>query len=94
MRKKEYIKRKIICSYRTLPSLKRLETKKIILDNGGKVASGFSKSADFVLAGNDAGEKLTMAKEFGMKIISEDEFIGMINKKDNHQISSNQKLNN
>ncbi len=63
----------------TLPNLSRPEATKLILDNGGKVASGFSKSADYILAGDDAGAKLSKAKEAGIKIISESEMMDMIN---------------
>ncbi len=63
-----------------LPHLTRPEATELIQENGGRVASGFSKSADYVLVGDDAGEKLSKAKEFGMNIISEKDFISMINK--------------
>ena len=62
----------------TLTNLTRPEAKKIILENGGRVAAGFSKSADYVLAGDDAGTKLSKAKEAGIKIISESELMEMI----------------
>jgi DNA ligase (NAD+) len=64
----------------TLPNLTRPQATDLILENGGKVASGFSKSADYVLAGDDAGEKLSKAKELEMDIISEKDFLVMINK--------------
>lgn len=58
----------------TLPTLKRSEASKIIEDNGGKVSSSVSKKTDYVLAGEDAGSKLTKAQTLGIKIISEEEF--------------------
>jgi len=76
----------------TLPSLSRPEATKLILDNGGKVASGFSKSADYVLAGEDAGTKLSNAKEAGIKIISESELMNMI-KEPNKNPELNSKKN-
>jgi DNA ligase (NAD+) len=45
---------------------------------GGKVASSVSKNTDFVIAGDKAGSKLTKAKELGVKILTEDEFIKML----------------
>ncbi|MBN1968539.1 MAG: NAD-dependent DNA ligase LigA [Candidatus Delongbacteria bacterium] len=63
----------------TLPTLKRDDAAKIIEDNGGKVASSVSKKTDYVLAGEEAGSKLDKAKELGIKIIDEQEFINMIN---------------
>jgi len=44
---------------------------------GGKVSGSVSKKTDFVLVGEDAGSKLTKAKELGVKTISEEEFGGM-----------------
>ncbi len=62
----------------TLPTLKRPDAIKLILENGGKIAAGFAKNADFVLAGDKAGEKLIMAEEAGIKIISESKLMDMI----------------
>lgn len=62
----------------TLPGLTRDEAKKLIEDNGGKASSSVSARTDFVLAGSDAGSKLTKAQELGIRIIDEDEFLAMI----------------
>ena len=62
----------------TLPSYTREEAKRIIEENGGTVASGVSKNVRYVLAGEDAGSKLAKAHQLGIRIISEDEFKGMI----------------
>lgn len=62
----------------TLPTYKRSEAAKIIEDNGGKTSSSVSKKTDFVLAGEDAGSKLTKAQALGVKIISEEEFKNML----------------
>ena len=41
---------------------------------GGKVSSSVSKKTGIVLAGENAGSKLTKANELGVKVISEEEF--------------------
>lgn len=61
----------------TLPTLKRNEAKVIIEKFGGKASGSVSKKTDFVLAGEEAGSKLTKAQDLGIKIISEQEFIDM-----------------
>ncbi len=61
----------------TLPTLKRDEAKKIIEGFGGKASSSVSKKTDYVLAGEEAGSKLTKAQELGITVISEDEFLEM-----------------
>ena len=62
----------------TLPTLKRAEAKEIIESYGGKASGSVSKKTDYVLAGDEAGSKLTKAENLGIKIISEDEFLDMI----------------
>ncbi len=62
----------------TLPTLKRSQASKIIEENGGKVTSSVSKKTDYVLAGEDAGSKLTKAQSLGVTIISEEDLMNMI----------------
>lgn len=62
----------------TLPTLKRDEAKAIIESFGGKASGSVSKKTTVVLAGEEAGSKLTRAEELGIKIISEAEFMDMI----------------
>ncbi len=61
-----------------LPTLKRDEAKKLIEDNGGKASSSVSRKTDYVLAGSEAGSKLTKAQDLGITIINEEEFRKMI----------------
>lgn len=62
----------------TLEKYSREEAKKIIESFGGKVAGSVSKKTNYVLAGEEAGSKLTKAQDLGIVIISEDEFEKMI----------------
>lgn len=62
----------------TLPTMKRSEASKIIEEHGGKTSSSVSKKTSYVLAGDDAGSKLTKAQTLGVKIITEQEFLDMI----------------
>lgn len=59
----------------TLPTLKRSEASKIVEEFGGKTSSSVSKKTDYVLAGEDAGSKLTKAQALGVTVISEKEFL-------------------
>ncbi|REE84547.1 DNA ligase (NAD+) [Paenibacillus taihuensis] len=62
----------------TLPNLKRDEATRLIQMHGGKVSGSVSKKTSFVLAGEEAGSKLTKAEGLGVKIIDEEEFNNMI----------------
>ena len=62
----------------TLPTLSRDEADEMIREAGGKISSSVSKNINYVLAGEEAGEKLEKAQELGIKIISEEEFLGML----------------
>lgn len=64
----------------TLPTMKRSEASKIIEENGGKTSSSVSKKTSYVLAGEEAGSKLTKAQSLGITIITEDEFKAMLEK--------------
>ena len=62
----------------TLPTMKRDEASRLIEENGGKVASSVSAKTSMVLAGEDAGSKLTKAQSLGVRIISEEELLSML----------------
>lgn len=62
----------------SLEEFTRDEASKIIESHGGKTSSSVSKKTDYVLAGEEAGSKLTKAESLGIKIISEQEFKEMI----------------
>lgn len=52
--------------------------KKLIEDNSGKVSGSVSKKTTYVLAGEEAGSKLTKANELGVTVLSEEEFTTML----------------
>lgn len=62
----------------TLPTLSRKEASDRIESYGGKTSSSVSKKTDYVLAGEEAGSKLTKAETLGIPVISEEEFLRMI----------------
>ncbi len=62
----------------TLPTMKREEAAGLIEKYGGKTAGSVSKKTGIVLAGEDAGSKLTKAQQLGIRIIDEEEFRRML----------------
>lgn len=61
----------------TLPGMDRKEAAALIEKFGGKVTGSVSKKTDYLLAGENAGSKLTKATELGTKVISEEDLIKM-----------------
>lgn len=61
-----------------LEQFTRDEAAKLIEDRGGRTSSSVSKKTDYVIAGTDAGSKLTKAETLGVTILSEDEFKEMM----------------
>ena len=66
----------------TLPTMSRDEASALIKKNGGKVVGSVSKKTDMVLAGDAAGSKLTKAQSLGIRVISEEELLDMIEKQE------------
>ena len=62
----------------TLSKYSRTEASEIIEKFGGKTSGSVSKKTTYVLAGEDAGSKLTKAQSLGVQVISEDDFEKMI----------------
>ncbi len=61
-----------------LENYTRDEAAKLIEERGGRVSSSVSKNTDFVVAGSDAGSKLTKAESLGINVLEENEFSIMI----------------
>lgn len=62
----------------TMVRMKRDEIEQLIRDHGGKASGSVSKKTDFVVAGDAAGSKLTKAQELGIKVLTEDEFLAIV----------------
>lgn len=61
-----------------LENYTRDEAANIIEERGGRVSSSVSKNTDFVVAGSDAGSKLTKAEGLGVSVLAEDDFSDMV----------------
>ena len=62
----------------TLPTMTRDEAAALIKKNGGKVSGSVSKKTSYVVAGEEAGSKLTKAKELGVSVIDENGLLSML----------------
>lgn len=62
----------------TLPTMGRKEAEELIRSMGGKAAGSVSKKTSFVVAGEDAGSKLTKAQSLGVPVIDEEGLLAMI----------------
>ncbi|MDX5445004.1 MAG: NAD-dependent DNA ligase LigA [Zoogloeaceae bacterium] len=62
----------------TLPSMTRDEAKELIEAHGGKVAGSVSKKTHYVVAGSEAGSKLSKAEELGIPILDEDRLRALV----------------
>ncbi len=58
--------------------MSRDEAKKIVESLGAKTSNSVGKKVNIVVAGEEAGSKLDKARQMGIKIIGEDEFLEMI----------------
>lgn len=62
----------------TLTALTRNEIKELIENNGGKATGSVSKKTSFLVAGEAAGSKLTKAQDLGVPVLTEEEFLAML----------------
>ena len=65
----------------TLSTMGRTEASEKIKQLGGKTSSSVTKKTDFVVAGENAGSKLTKANELGIPVLNEEEFISMLRRR-------------
>jgi DNA ligase (NAD+) len=64
----------------TLTQFTREAAKKIVENEGGHATGSVSRKTDYVVAGTDAGSKLSKARELGIQVISETEFLELMEK--------------
>lgn len=69
----------------TLSHFTRDEIKEFIRAHGGKASGSVSKKTDFVVAGEEAGSKLDKARQLGVKVLSEEEFLQLAGEAPHHR---------
>lgn len=79
MKKSDIFENKIFVLSGTLSSLTREEAQEIIKSHSGKTTSSVSKKTDYLLLGDNPGSKLQKATALGVKILTEEEFLNMLN---------------
>ncbi len=62
----------------TLPTLSRKQASELIEKHGGKVAGSVSKKTNYLVAGENAGSKLTKAQSLGIDVINEETLLEMV----------------
>jgi DNA ligase (NAD+) len=62
----------------TLENYTRDQASRLIEERGGRVSSSVSKKTDYVLAGSEAGSKLTKAESLGVAVLDEAQFASML----------------
>jgi len=71
----------------SLSAFTRDEASAMIARLGGKVASSVSKKTNYVVAGENAGSKLTKAQELGITVLSESEFLQLVGEEEEVQLT-------
>lgn len=66
----------------TLTRFSRDEAKRLVENEGGSAVGSVSRKTDYVVAGAEAGSKLAKARELGINVLNEDEFLAMIENHD------------
>ena len=61
-----------------LEKFSRKEAEEMVMTRGGRAASSVSKKTSYVVAGPGAGSKLAKASELGVAVLTEDEFLSLV----------------
>ncbi|OGI20770.1 MAG: hypothetical protein A3B68_09545 [Candidatus Melainabacteria bacterium RIFCSPHIGHO2_02_FULL_34_12] len=77
-RKESEISGKTLVVTGILESLTRNEAEELIKNHGARAASSISRNTDYLVCGSDPGSKLTKAKEFGIPVLTEQEFLKLV----------------
>jgi DNA ligase (NAD+) len=72
------LKGKVLVVTGVLDSLTRSEVKELVTKNGGRMASAVSSGTDYLVAGESPGSKLKKAKELGIPVLNEQEFLALL----------------
>ncbi len=81
MRKKGHLLGKTFVLTGALAKFTREDARRLIEEQGGKVASNVSSKTDFVIVGEEAGSKLDKAKKLGIKMLDENQFLKLLDKR-------------
>lgn len=77
-RKKLLLSGEVLLFTGSLKKLSRTEAKKLVKDNGGQITSGVTKKLTCLVVGEKPGSKLKKAQEQGKRILTEDEFLHLL----------------
>lgn len=70
----------------SLTRFSRDHARKLVEDQGGNVVGSVSRKTDYVVAGEDSGSKLVKARELGIAILGEDEFLNLLEAPDERNV--------
>lgn len=62
----------------TLTRFNRDDARKLVEDRGGNVVGSVSRKTDYVVAGEEAGSKLAKARDLGVAVVGEDQFLALL----------------
>ncbi len=79
MKQKDGVTGKTFVFTGTLENLTRDDAKEMARSCGAEISESVSKKTDYVVAGDDPGSKLTKAEQLGVKVLSEQDFLALIN---------------
>jgi len=79
-RPKNIFFRKIICANRNTDLAFKTRGEKVIEEKKGRVSNSISSKTDYLILGESPGSKLSKAKELGITILHEKEFLDILNK--------------